>query len=153
MHDDLHWLTRAQTLPSSSFVLPVLTTMVWQNDCYLFKTGCSRKPQKRMQVSWRHWQLYLENLLEAAGSFSRRWISAQAEVPHSCSSVIQKQQTSRERRPGQTDIKEIHEACLLRLVPRLLLTKHYCWLSLNAGKNLYKWRWTHQGMQISLSIL
>ena len=106
-----------------------------------------------MQVSWRHWQLYLENLLEAAGSFCRRWISAQAEVPHSRSSVIQKQQTSRERRPEQTAIKEIQEACLLRLVPRLLRTKYYSWLSRNAGKNLYKRRWTHQAMHISLSIL
>ena len=71
---------------------------------FIFPIGCTSKPQERMQVSWRHRKLQLENLLEAAGTFWRDWFSTKAEIPHSHSSIIPEQQTpeTRQQQPIQT---------------------------------------------------
>ena len=98
-----------------------------------------------MQVSWRHRKLQLENLLEAADNFWRYWLSAEAEIPRSHTSIIPEKQATekRQQEPIQTGDSKRQEAGVSRLVPRLLRTERHRWLPWNAGKNLQKWRRIH----------
>ena len=64
--------------------------------------GCSRNPEKRMQVSWCDRRLQFENLLETTGPLQRGWIRTETEIPRSCQSIILEQRASPRQQPRQT---------------------------------------------------
>ena len=64
--------------------------------------GCSRNPEKRMQVSWCYRGLQFENLLETTGPLQCGWIRTETEIPRSCQSIILEQRASPRQQPRQT---------------------------------------------------
>ena len=118
------------------------------NDHHISLTGCSSKPQERMQVPWRNRKLHFKIVLEAAWCFWERGIGPEEDIPWCCQSEICGKQAARTHHQGSTSscFSKRQKAGISWFFSQLLRAKPHRRFAWNAGKDMQGRRGFHRWM-------